>query len=99
MAAYQLQGYSGVQHTLTGEMLRDALAFLQESLRLPEGDSTEDFLVKPRHPAELSVREIREALREHRLQDRAVGLSEKSEFVAVLLDFYRKDCGLILEDR
>jgi lysophospholipase-2 len=91
---YTLKGYPGVQHTLSMEMINDGKRFIQNCLSVNSNHEETDFLVKPRHPKDLSIKEIKEAIKENQLQGKIVGLSEKSEFVAVLTDFYEKDCGI-----
>jgi hypothetical protein len=65
------------------DIIKDAEEFLLSILP----HNTED-VVKPKDPKTLSVKELKEAIRDNALNSQAVGLSEKSEFVKVLADFY-----------
>ncbi|RYG64012.1 hypothetical protein EON64_14820 [archaeon] len=72
-------------HSVSMEILGDAAAFLAACLP-PSPDHT----VPPPRPREMSVKELKEALREHGLAQKARGCTEKREFVQVLEDWYQE---------
>lgn len=80
---YELKSYTNVQHTVTNEILGDAYSFLQSIL--PD-DPT--FSLLPKSPKEMSVKELKEAIKRNGLSGKAVGFMEKSEFVRLLEEHY-----------
>lgn len=64
-------------------MLEDANQFI--SATLPD---SEEFRVKPKSPSSMSVKELKEAIREFGLADRARGLAEKEELVNLVKQYY-----------
>jgi len=85
--AYELRTHPNVGHTVSPGMLAQAQAFLQRVL--PDAP---DLACKPKAPADMSVKELKEAVKRAGLAARAVGFSEKREFVA-LLEEHRKEQG------
>ena len=77
---YTIQSYP-IAHTVDTKEISDVLKFLKE--RLPP-DDTFKITVKDAH--EMSVKELREAIKKAGLSQKAVGLMEKSEFVRLLQD-------------
>lgn len=65
------------------DILRDASSFL--SSIIPHDDS---FTIKPKPPSEMSVKELKVAIRNNGLNSKAVGFTEKHEFVKLLEDYY-----------
>lgn len=66
------------------EIVQDAAEFLIKTL--PPNDA---FLVPPPAPSKMSVKEIKEAIREYGLTRGAAGLTEKHELVELLEQYYR----------
>ncbi len=86
---YELKTFTGVGHTLSMDMIEASKTFLHQ--RLPQHKAEEpDVVVLPRHPRELSMKEIKELVKEFRLQGKTIGLTEKSEYVSLLTDFYEQ---------
>lgn len=79
---YTLQSYAGVQHSISMDIVRDAATFLTQCLPA-------DYpALKPKDPSTMSVKELKEVIRDNALASKAVGLTEKSEFVQLVKDFY-----------
>ena len=78
---HTLHTYPGMGHSVCPQELADVLKFLQQVL--PPND---DYCVKPKDPKEMSVKELKQAIRDEGLASKAVGLMEKSEFVRLLVD-------------
>ena len=55
---------------------------------LPEDKDNADLRVKVKHPKELSIKELKEMIKTANLQSKAVGFSEKSEFISLVVDYY-----------
>mmetsp|Transcript_27890 Transcript_27890/g.39908 ORF Transcript_27890/g.39908 Transcript_27890/m.39908 type:complete len:237 (-) Transcript_27890:1126-1836(-) len=75
---YSIKSYP-MQHTVIPAELQDALQFLKQIL--PPDSSA---CVKVKAPSEMSIKELKEAIRRAGLGSKAVGLMEKSEFVQLL---------------
>ncbi len=72
-------------HTVNMHVLRDVTSFLSTVLPLrPE------LSLAPRAPAEMTVKELKAAVRAAGLTSEAVGFTEKAEFVALLTEHYKK---------
>jgi hypothetical protein len=84
LQSYHLQSYRGVGHSVSMEIVRDAAAIFAD--QLPHSDT---HIVPPPSPRTMSVKELKEAIRDHGLTQKAVGLTEKAELVEVVEDFYR----------
>lgn len=76
---YTLKYYRGLGHSINMEELRDVLAFLQA--RLPQDPA---YCLKPKAPREMSIKELKAAVRAAGLGARAQGFYEKEEFVRLL---------------
>lgn len=85
MSNYNLKTYRGVGHTISMDMLADCGRFLLS--QLPHDPS---FAIKPKSPAEMSIKELKHAIRQCGLGAQAAGFYEKQEFVKLLEDFYAK---------
>eukprot|EP00586_Coscinodiscus_wailesii_P022324 CAMPEP_0172509348 /NCGR_PEP_ID=MMETSP1066-20121228/219618_1 /TAXON_ID=671091 /ORGANISM="Coscinodiscus wailesii, Strain CCMP2513" /LENGTH=286 /DNA_ID=CAMNT_0013287785 /DNA_START=296 /DNA_END=1156 /DNA_ORIENTATION=+ len=83
---YTLKSYAGMQHTVLPKEIADVLEFLQN--KLPPDSSV---CVKVKAPEEMSVKELKAAIRRAGLGSKAIGLMEKGEFVKLLKDF--RDTG------
>lgn len=81
---YELKTYPSVGHTVTPQILSHAQAFLLEILVDAPG-----LAVKPKAPAEMSVKELKEAVRRAGLGKQAVGFCDKGEFVRLLEEHYK----------
>jgi predicted esterase len=78
---YSLKSYPGVQHTVTMEEIQEMKLFLDRVL--PASDECQ---VQLKDPSEMSVKELKAAIRKAGLGQKAVGLMEKGEFVKLLKD-------------
>jgi len=78
---YELKTYPGLVHSVSMDELQDVQNFLQEVL--PPDDSCKVTL---KDPGEMSVKELRAAIRSAGIGAKAVGLMEKPEFVNLLTD-------------
>ena len=76
---YELKTYPGLQHSINMQELADAKAFLERVL--PADDSCRITL---KDPSEMSVKELKAAIRKAGLAHKAVGLMEKHEFVKLV---------------
>jgi hypothetical protein len=96
---YTLKGYPGVAHTLSIDMIQDAKQFLLDCLPpvTPEDPRFADFNVKPKSPREMSMKEIKEFVKDNRLQAKTLGMSEKSEFIQLILEYYQTEYGIQYE--
>jgi hypothetical protein len=75
---YVVKSYP-MQHTVIPSELKDALDFFKAIL--PPDNSIQ---VKVKDPSEMSVKELKEAIRLAGLGNKALGLTEKNEFVQLL---------------
>lgn len=78
---YELKSYAGLQHSVNPEELRDVVQFLKGVL--PDDETCR---VRVKEPNEMSVKELKAAIRSAGLSSKAVGFMEKSEFVKLLKD-------------
>ena len=78
-SSYQLKTYPGLVHSVSMEEIGDVKGFLQKILP-PDANCQ----IKLKDPSEMSVKELREAIRKAGLGSKAVGLMEKSEFVKLI---------------
>lgn len=76
---YEFKAYPGLQHSVNIQELADARAFLQKVL--PPDDTCK---IQLKDPTEMSVKELRAAIKKAGLSQQAVGLMEKHEFVTLL---------------
>lgn len=79
---YSLKPYQGMQHTVIPEEIQNVAAFLQQVI--PEDANS---FVRVKDPSEMSVKELKAAIRNAGLGSKAVGLMEKSEFVKLLQEY------------
>jgi lysophospholipase-2 len=79
---YSLKSYPGVVHTVSMEEVSDVKEWLQKVL--PLDDSCR---ITVKDPSEMSVKELKAAIRKAGLGQQAVGLMEKQEFVKLLQDY------------
>ena len=77
---YRLVTYPGLAHSVSPGEISDVLAFLREVIPPDDGACR----VKPKDPADMSVRELKAAIERAGLSRMAVGFSEKREFVDLL---------------
>mmetsp|Transcript_22285 Transcript_22285/g.66039 ORF Transcript_22285/g.66039 Transcript_22285/m.66039 type:complete len:287 (-) Transcript_22285:1133-1993(-) len=78
---YKLRSYAGLVHSVNMEEIADVMTFLQRVL--PPDESCK---VKLKDPSEMSVKELKAAIRKAGLGSKAVGFMEKGEFVRLLKD-------------
>ena len=79
--SYTIQSYP-IAHTVDKKEIADVLKFLKE--RLPPDET---FQIKLKDVTDMSVKELREAIKKAGLSHKAIGLMEKSEFVRLLQDY------------
>lgn len=72
-----------MQHTVNPEVLETVQAFILKTI---PHDSA--FIVKPKAPIDMSVKELKTAVVRLGLHSQAIGFSEKCEFVALLEKHY-----------
>ena len=77
--AYELKPYEGLAHSVSVEELKDGLEFLKGVLPVDES-----CVVKEKEVEEMSVKELKAAIRKGGLGKEAVGLTEKRELVELL---------------
>jgi fermentation-respiration switch protein FrsA (DUF1100 family) len=80
---YNVKTYPGMGHSISPSELNDVKAVI--SSLLPNDPL---FLVKPKDPKDMTVKELLRTIRDLGLGAKASGLCEKHEFVAVLTDYY-----------
>ena len=80
---YELRTFENMPHTVNQEVLDTVKAFLLKTI-----PHDELFIVKPKPPAEMSVKELKAAIVRAGIQSKALGLNEKSEFVELLESYY-----------
>lgn len=76
--SYTLKSYT-VGHSINNDELRDVTQFLRNIL--PDDESCR---VQLKDPADMSIKELKAAIRKAGLQHKAVGLMEKHEFVKLV---------------
>lgn len=79
---YSLKSYPGVVHTVTMEELTDVKDWLLKVL--PPDDSCK---ITVKDPSEMSIKELKAAIRKAGLGHKAVGLMEKQEFVSLIKEY------------
>ncbi|GKZ01337.1 hypothetical protein MPSEU_001084700 [Mayamaea pseudoterrestris] len=82
--SYTLKSYA-VGHSIHPDELKDATEFLRNVL--PDDDS---FCIQLKDPSEMSIKELKAAIRKAGLQHKAVGLMEKHEFVKLVQESRNK---------
>jgi hypothetical protein len=83
LTSYRLLSYEGLGHSLNPAIVQEVTAFLGQLL--PHDAS---FVVKPKAPREMSIKELKEAVRNYGLADKAKGFMEKGEYVRLLQDHF-----------
>lgn len=76
---YTLKTYKGLPHSVNMDEIQDILEFLQKKLPLDES-----CRVQLKDPSSMSIKELKEAIRNAGLGSKAVGLMEKSEFIKLV---------------
>ena len=79
---YELKTYPGLVHSVNMDEIQDVQKFLQKIL--PDDDSCKVTL---KDPSEMSVKELRAAIRNAGIGAKAVGFMEKAEFVKLVQDY------------
>jgi lysophospholipase-2 len=83
LSDYTLKGYAGLPHSVNQEELADVVSFLRKVL--PDDPTCRVRNVKA--PEDMSVKELKAAIRHAGIAHKAVGFMEKSEFVKLLKDY------------
>lgn len=78
---YEMKTYRGLVHSVNMDELQDIQTFLEKVLP----DSSE-CKVSLKDPSDMSIKELKEAIRNAGIGSKAVGLMEKSEFVKLVQD-------------
>ena len=84
--SYTLKTFEGMPHTANEGVVQAVLEFLREQIPIDE-----NFVIKPKTPAEMSVKELKVAVRNAGLAAQAVVFSEKREFVELLERHYAEN--------
>ena len=78
---YELKTYPGLPHSVSMEVISDVKEFLENVL-----PADKECRVTLKDPSEMSVKELKAAIRKAGIGSKAVGLMEKSEFVKLVKD-------------
>ena len=78
---YEIKTYPGLVHSVNMEEIQDIQDFLEQVL--PDDDTCK---VQLKDPSAMSIKELKEAIRNAGIGSKAVGLMEKSEFVKLVQD-------------
>lgn len=78
-----MKTYEGMAHSSCPEEIVDVQKFITSIL--PDAP---ELAIKPKAPSEMSVKELKAAIRKAGLGQQALGFSEKSEFVKLLEEYY-----------
>ncbi len=70
-------------HSVDERVIRQVHSFIES--KLPH---SAEYLVPLRNPSDMSIKELKSAIREAGLSRQAEGLFEKSEFVQLLQQYY-----------
>jgi lysophospholipase II len=81
---YNIISFKDVGHTVSPDMMRSAVEFVK--IILPDAP---ELALKPKLPSEMTVKELKDAIRKAGLASDALGFFEKKEFVD-LLEKYNK---------
>eukprot|EP00579_Thalassiosira_antarctica_P006336 CAMPEP_0201881206 /NCGR_PEP_ID=MMETSP0902-20130614/11576_1 /ASSEMBLY_ACC=CAM_ASM_000551 /TAXON_ID=420261 /ORGANISM="Thalassiosira antarctica, Strain CCMP982" /LENGTH=285 /DNA_ID=CAMNT_0048409353 /DNA_START=6 /DNA_END=863 /DNA_ORIENTATION=- len=79
---YTLKTYAGLAHSVNPQEVSDVLAFLQTVL--PPDESCR---IKLKDPSEMSIKELKGAIAKAGLGRKALGFSEKREFIDLVRDY------------
>ena len=83
---YNLKSYVGLGHSLNNQVIDDVIQFLKSILPF---DSS--LVILPKQPSEMSIKELKLAIRNLGLGSKAVGFFEKIEFVHLLNKYYEEN--------
>ncbi len=78
---YELKTYPGLPHSVSMDVISDVKDFLESVL-----PADNECRVTLKDPSEMSVKELKAAIRKAGIGSKAVGLMEKSEFVKLVKD-------------
>lgn len=81
---YTMKSYPALQHSVDERVISDVFSFIEGII-----PPSPDFLVPLRDPGDMSVKELKAAIKEAGLSSKAVGFAEKSDYVEVLRDHYK----------
>lgn len=77
---YEVKKYPGLDHSVAMDELNDVVSFLKRVIP-PMSDANSDEEVDP---AKMSVRQLRDAIRQAGLEEQAKGMFEKGEYIDLL---------------
>lgn len=83
---YELKTYKRLVHSVNPTKVQDVLSFLNTVLPA-EGEDKESWLITVKDAKDMSVKELRGAIRKAGLERKAVGFMEMSEFVRLVQDY------------
>ena len=83
MVGYKLAIFEGMDHTISLAVLDAVIDFMKLYLY-----HHESFIVQPKPFKDMSVKELKQAIREAGIAPKAVGLNEKAEFISLLESHY-----------
>jgi len=84
--SYELKTYKGLVHSVNPAEVQDVLSFLNTVLPA-EGEDKASWLITVKEAKDMSVKELRGAIRKAGLERNAVGFMENSEFVRLVQDY------------
>ena len=76
---YKLEIYEGLAHSANPKEIGDVLSFLEECL-----PAVEECYIKLKDPLEMSVKELKASIQKAGIGSKALGFSEKCEFIELL---------------
>ena len=84
LKSYTVKSFMNVGHTVNPDMIKAAVEFITS--RLPDAP---ELCIKPKSPSDMTVKELKEAIRRAGLLSKSLGFYEKREFVDLLEEHYK----------
>ncbi len=78
---YELKTYAGLPHSVNMDVIGDVKVFLEDVL-----PNNNECRVRLKDPSDMSIKELKAAIRKAGIGSKAVGLMEKSEFIKLVKD-------------
>ena len=78
----ELKSFENVPHTVTPEILTQSLSFIREVL-----PNDPKYVIPMKEPKEMSIKELKNAIKNAGLLSKTLGFVEKSEYVRLLQDY------------
>lgn len=92
LTSHRLLSYDNVMHTVTPTIIQEVKKFLSDILPFDAA-----IVMKPKPPKEMSIKELKEAIREAGMTSQTKGFAEKYEYVN-LLEGYFKTVGITYDN-